>query len=154
VRRVPGGWREGDAILLATAGPVSLAGSEYQARWGEVSGRPPALDLAAEAALVRWLARTAPFATLAHDAAEGGLAVALAEAAIHSGLGAELDLPDDPVALFGEGGGRALVAVPPDAVEADPTGSDVQVRRIGTAGGDRLLGVPLATLRAAWEGER
>ena len=40
VRRVPGAWREGDVVLLAGASPVALAGSEYQARFGEVGGRP------------------------------------------------------------------------------------------------------------------
>jgi phosphoribosylformylglycinamidine synthase subunit PurL len=153
VRRVPGRWREGDAILLATAGPVSLAGSEYQARFGEVSGSPSPLDLAAEAALVRWLAATAPRCSLAHDAAEGGLAVALAEAALWSGIGAELDLPSDPVALFGEGGGQALVALPPEQVEVDPTGADVEVRRIGTVGGESVFGATVEELRRAWEGE-
>jgi phosphoribosylformylglycinamidine synthase len=152
VRHVPGRWREGDAILLATAGPVSLAGSEYQARFGEVSGSPPPLDLAAEAALVRWLAATAPRCSLTHDAAEGGLAVALAEAALWSGIGAELDLPSDPVALFGEGGGQALVALPPEQVEVDPTGSEVEVRRIGTVGGTSVFGVTVEELRRAWEG--
>jgi phosphoribosylformylglycinamidine synthase II len=152
VRRIPGAWREGDAILLASAGAVSLAGSEYQALYGEVSGRPPVLDLAAEAALVEALWRSAPRCSLVHDAAEGGLAVALAEAAIHSGLGAELDLPDDPVVLFGEGGGLAILAMPAEQVEVDPTGADVELRRIGAVGGDSMLGVPVAALRDAWEG--
>ena len=53
VRRVPGAWREGDVVLLAGASPVALAGSEYQARFGEVGGRPARLDLDAEAALDR-----------------------------------------------------------------------------------------------------
>src|SRR5262249_30989623 len=52
VRRVPAGWREGDVIVLASAGSVSLAGSEYQARYGTVGGVPPALDLELEARLV------------------------------------------------------------------------------------------------------
>jgi phosphoribosylformylglycinamidine synthase len=153
VRRVPGAWREGDAILLATAGRVSLAGSEYQARFGVVSGSPPPLDLAVEAALVRWLAAIAPRCSLAHDVAEGGLAVALAEAALHSGIGAELDLVPDAVALFGEGGGQAIVALPSEQVEVDPTGAGVEVRRIGVVGGDSLLGVGLDELRRAWEAE-
>ena len=153
VRRVPRGWREGDVILLAAAGRVSLAGSEYQARYGVVGGVPPALDLAAEAALVEWLWRIAPRATLAHDVAEGGLAVALAEAAVWSKVGVELELRDDPVELFGEGGGRAIVAVPAGQVEVDPTGSEVAVRRIGVAGGSGILGVSVSDLRLAWESE-
>ena len=151
VRRVPGAWREGDAIVLASAGPVSLAGSEYQARYGVLSGSPPALDLAAEAALVDWLRLVAPSCTLTHDVSEGGLAVALAEAALHSGVGARLELGDDPVALFGEGGGQAIVALP--AAEAGSLPGSVAVLPIGVVGGDAVLGVPLSRLRAAWEAE-
>jgi phosphoribosylformylglycinamidine synthase len=151
VRRVPSGWREGDVVLLASAGAVSLAGSEYQARFGAVSGTPAALDLDAEAALVSFLWRTAPRASLQHDVSEGGLAVALAEAALWSGVGVELDLPGDAVELFGEGGGRAIVALPADQVEVDPTGADVALRRIGVVGGPSVLGVALAELREAWQ---
>ncbi|MGZ8687550.1 MAG: AIR synthase related protein, partial [Gaiellaceae bacterium] len=151
VRRVPGAWREGDTILLAAGGTPGLPGSEYQARYGSVSGRPKALDLAAEAALVRLVVRLAPRCSLAHDVSDGGLAVALAEAAIHSGVGARLDLPDDAAALFGEGAGQVIMALPSDQVEVDPLGSDVGVRRIGEVGGDAIFGVPVADLRAAWE---
>ncbi len=63
-----------------------------------------------------------------------------------------LDVDDDPVALFGEVGGQVVFALPSDQVEVDPTGADVQVRRIGTVGGDEVLGVRLAELRAAYEG--
>jgi len=157
VRRVPPGtWQEGDVVLLASAGAVSLAGSEYQARYGATSGVPPHLDLHAESALVAWLRRVAPQASVVHDAAEGGLAVALAEVALRSGLGVEIDLLDDPVALFGEGGGTAIAAVPADraasVVDADQTGAGVAVRRLGVVHGDTVLGVPVADLRAAWEG--
>jgi phosphoribosylformylglycinamidine synthase len=86
--------------------------------------------------------------SLAHDAAEGGLAVACAEAAIWSGIGAELDLPSDPAALFGEGGGRALLACAPADVER--FAADIPLREIGVVGGDELAGVPLAELEAAW----
>jgi len=154
VRRVPKGWREGDVILAAFASPLSLAGSEYQARYGEVSGTPAPLDLAAESRLVSFLWHAAPQATLAHDGAEGGLAICLAEAALYSGCGASLDVRDDPVELFGEVGGRAIVSCAPadtELVEAVAAESGVPLRRIGEAGGDSLLGVALADLRAAWE---
>jgi phosphoribosylformylglycinamidine synthase len=147
VRAVPGGWREGDVILLAGASPVAFAGSEYQARFGEVGGRPARLDLAAEAALVEFLWRAAPQCSLVHDVSAGGLAVALAEAAIHSGAGADLQLPDDPRAWFGEGGGQAVLACAPDVVARL---GGVPIRRLGVAGGDRLLGVALAELQEAW----
>ena len=145
VRAVPRGWREGDVVLLAGSSRVSLAGSEYQARYGEVGGRPAQLDLAAEAALVEFLWRAAPTCSLVHDAAAGGLAVALAEAATWSGVGAEVELPDDPRAWFGEGGGQAVLACARDQI--DRLGG-VPLRRLGIVGGDRLLGLPVGESRA------
>jgi phosphoribosylformylglycinamidine synthase II len=145
VREIPGTWREGDAIFLAGKPRLSLDGSEYQALYGELTGRPAPLDLAAEAALVEGLARVARTCSLVHDAAEGGLAVTLAEAAIASGLGAELDLPGDALSLFGEGGGQSILACSPLLVP------DLEVERIGTVGGATLLGVPVEQLQQAWE---
>ena len=152
VRRMPKGWRDGDVILAAFASAPSLAGSEYQARYGEVGGTPVPLDLDAEARLVSFLWHAAPLATLTHDVSDGGLAVCLAEAAIHSGCGAALDLRDDPVELFGEVGGRAVVACVPAAVaEIEAVAAELRVplRRIGAAGGGTLLGVELSVLREA-----
>ena len=147
-------WREGDVILLASAGTPALPAPSSRRATAPSPGSPPALDLAAEAALVRFVTRGRPRCSLAHDVSEGGLAVALAEAALHSGIGARLDLPLDRVALFGEGCGQVILAMPAEQVEIDPLGSDVAVRRIGEVGGDEILGVSLDELRAAWEGER
>jgi phosphoribosylformylglycinamidine synthase II len=155
VRRVPRGWSEGDLLYAAFASPCSLAGSEFQAHFGEVGGTPAPLDLAAETRLVSFLWRAAPLSSLVHDAAEGGLAVCLAEAAIFSGCGAALDVRDDPVELWGEVGGRALVSCSADAaaeLESLAQELGVPLRRIGEAGGGTLLGVELAQLGAAHEG--
>ena len=152
VRAVPAGWHEGDVILLAGASPVSLAGSEYQARYGEVGGKLPGLELAAEASLVDFLWWAAPSCSLVHDVSEGGLAVCLAEAAIFSGVGAELELPEDARAWFGEGGGQAVLACAPEHVErfgvtAPCAGPSWE---LGVVGGDRLLGIPVGELAEAW----
>jgi phosphoribosylformylglycinamidine synthase II len=147
VRTIPGTWREGDVVLLAGTPELSFDGSEYQALYGEPAGRPAALDLSAEAALVHGLWRAAPSCSLVHDATEGGLAVCLAEAAIASGIGAELDLADDPLALFGEGGGRAVIACSPSAI----SGLGVPATPIGSVGGATLLGVLVDELRQAYE---
>jgi len=155
VRRVPKGWREGDSLFVVEASPVSLAGSEYQALYGEVGGVPPRLDLDLEARLVSLLWQAAPVATLVHDVSEGGLAVCLAEAALYSGCGALLELDDDPLELFGEVGGRAIVscsAEVADSLRSVAVELDVPLRAAGVAGGATLLGVELAQLRAAWEG--
>jgi phosphoribosylformylglycinamidine synthase len=154
VRRVPQGWQEGDVILLASAGAVSLAGSEYQARYGQTSGKPPALDLLQETGLVALAYGAARGGcTLAHDVAEGGLAVALAEAAIWSGVGAELELPDDPQTLFGEVGGQVILSVPPSLASARPQAREGGIREIGVVGGSSLFGLPLVDIRRAWEGD-
>jgi len=141
VRTIPTIWREGDAIFLAGRPALSFDGSDYQALYAVPAGRPAPLDLAYEAALVSALHEAAPRCSLVHDAAEGGLAVALAEAAIASGVGAGLDLSDDALALFGEGGGQAILA----------SSENLDFPRIGTVGGDTLLGVPVEQLRQAWE---
>jgi phosphoribosylformylglycinamidine synthase subunit PurL len=155
VRQVPKTWREGDAILLAeTATPLSLAGSELQARYGELGGSPPALDFAAEARLISFLRQAAPLCSLVHDVSTGGIAVCLAEAAVHSGCGAEVALGGDLVELFGEVGGRAVLACSSEAyphVRSLALELDQPLLRIGSAGGATLLGVELEELREAWE---
>ncbi len=149
VRTIPSQWREGDVVLLAGDAPVALDGSEFQARFlGGIAGCPPRPDLDAETALIRFLAANAAVLTSAHDASDGGLAVALAELAIWSGLGAEIELDYDTVTWFGEGGGRAVVTCrPEDVAQLD----GVALRQIGVVGGDSILGLALDDLAAAHE---
>jgi phosphoribosylformylglycinamidine synthase subunit PurL len=157
VRRVPKGWQEGDVLYLARASDVGLAGSEYQACFGEIGGAPPALDLEAEARLVSFLWQAAQLASLVHDVSEGGLATCLAEGAIFSGTGASVDLDETPLELFGEIGGRAVVVCAVDRseeLERLAASVGVPLRAIGRAGGDTLLGVQVEQLRGAWEGDR
>ena len=82
--------------------------------------------------MIRTLHEVAPRCSFVHDVAEGGLAIALAEAALAAGIGAELDLDDDALTLFGEGGGRAILA----------SSEELPFARIGSVGGSTLLGVP------------
>ena len=150
VRAVPGAWQQGDAVLLAGGEDASLDGSEYQSRFlGGPAGRPASPDYVAEAALIHFLWRSAARLSAAHDVSDGGAAVALAELALHSGIGAEIDLGADALDWFGEGAGRAVVACPPERAE---TLEGVPLRRIGVVGGEKLLGASLAELRAAHEG--
>jgi phosphoribosylformylglycinamidine synthase len=151
VRTVPARWREGDVVLLASAPKlsVSLARSEYQALYGEPGGGRPHLDLPAERALIELLWRSAPILSLAHDVSAGGPAVALAQAALWSGVGAEIELPDEILMWFGEGSGQAVIACAREDV-AHLEG--VPLRELGVVGGDRLLEIPLAELERAWRG--
>jgi phosphoribosylformylglycinamidine synthase II len=91
VRFIPGAWRTGDVVLLATA--------------------PGELDLAAEAALVRYVWKAGPVLTLAHDISAGGIEQALREAEQYSGLEADVELPEPTT------GGRVLLACAPGDVE-------------------------------------
>ncbi|HZG38612.1 MAG TPA: AIR synthase related protein, partial [Nodosilinea sp.] len=101
---------------------VTLGGSEYLAAiHGAATGHPPVIDMALEkqvqAACRHGIAQG--WVRSAHDCAEGGLAVALAESCISSGHGAAIQLPlaANQTAqrwdrlLFGEGGARILVSV-------------------------------------------
>ena len=139
LRKICGqGWQsEGDAIYLLglpAAAPepgrsLTLGASEYLAAiHGLVTGAPPAVDFALERSVqeaCRWGIRTG-WVRSAHDCAEGGLAVALAECCIDSSFGAEI-APNfsssvtrrrwDRV-LFAEGGARILVSVAPEATSA------------------------------------
>ena len=148
VRTVPGRWRKGDVVLIAGAPELAWAGSEYQVLWGTLEGRPAPLDLEAETALIRFLWEHAPRLSLAHDTSEGGLAVSVAEAAIHSGIGAELALPSDGLKLFGEGGGQAVVACAPEDVASL---EGVPLRQLGVVGGDWVGSLRVTDLTRAWE---
>ncbi len=103
-------------IYLMGSTLPELGGSEYaEAVLGKVSGRPPALDLEAEANLHQLLYECSRQDVLAscHDLSDGGLAVALAESAIAGGVGFHAALPasDLPpwVSLFSESASRAVV---------------------------------------------
>jgi phosphoribosylformylglycinamidine synthase len=104
--------REGDAIaLVGDLGGADLAGSELAKLRGEpVRGPLPALDAAAARAThetVRAMVNTGA-ARSAHDVAEGGIAVAVAECCIAGGIGATVTLPDG-LHPFAEAPGRAFI---------------------------------------------
>ena len=86
----------GDAIILLRTAPATLAASEYAALFrGQRRVRSPPLDLERERALVEGLVAAADRGLIrsAHDVAEGGLAVTLAECCFNPDgvLGAEID---------------------------------------------------------------
>ncbi len=113
--------RIGDHVaLLGPIGSGALGGSEWLAlKTGEACGRPPTIDLAAEAKLQKLLVIAAREGLLssAHDCAEGGLAVALAECCILGNRGASVKLPSNESrsagALFGEDPTRVVVSYTP-----------------------------------------
>ena len=109
---------EGDAIALIAAGwAPAAAGSELAKLRGEaIAGELPHADLGELRALhaaVRQGVRSGALRS-AHDVAEGGLAVALAECCLGGGIGARIDFgaPADEALLFGEGPGAFVVSGP------------------------------------------
>jgi phosphoribosylformylglycinamidine synthase subunit PurL len=141
------------AVIAAESWAPSLAAAELaKLRGAAVEGPLPSADLGELKALhaaVRQAVRSGALHS-AHDAAEGGLAVALAESAIASGLGATVTGLGGEEELFGEGPGAFLVSG--DAAALTAFGAAARV--IGEVGGDVLdiegvLAVPLTDLERA-----
>ncbi len=123
------GWQdEGDLIYLLGVGTdstgkgtVTLGGSEYLKRIHQtVAGQPPKTDVELELAVqtaCRYGIRQG-WIRSAHDCAEGGIAIALAESAISGQKGAKIAMTQGQLRtdtlLFGEGGARIIVSVSTD----------------------------------------
>ncbi|MFI5226000.1 MAG: phosphoribosylformylglycinamidine synthase subunit PurL, partial [Candidatus Limnocylindrales bacterium] len=138
----------GDAICLVGESTPGLAGSAYAALAGGASeDGPPSVDLAREAALQRFIREAVArgLVTAAQDISGGGLATALAEAAIWGGLGARVRVPvagSPAVELFGESPSRLVATSRPrhaPALELLARQFGLPVERIGEVGGDRLV---------------
>lgn len=169
-RRIPSGWQdEGDNVYLLGVTRDELDGSAWAGTVHDhLGGRPPQLDLAAEKALAELIAAgsTESLIASAHDLADGGLVVALAESAMRFGVGVriwldelmERDGVDATAALFSESTGRVLVSVPrEDDVKFRGLceGRGYPVLRIGVTDAESpvvevqgLFTVPLEELRA------
>jgi phosphoribosylformylglycinamidine synthase len=167
---------DGDAVMLLGDSHEELGGSEYlKVVHRLVKGLPPKLDLAREAALQRVLVKGVATGLIrsAHDCAEGGLAVTLAESCFDTGLGAVVDVAAvegtvaafaDVATLFGESASRVVVSVDSARtaeLEGLATESDVPVAVIGRVGGSRIrisidgrevIDEPLADAERVWAG--
>ncbi|WP_371877263.1 phosphoribosylformylglycinamidine synthase subunit PurL [Alsobacter ponti] len=157
---------EGEALLLIGDTAGWLGQSVYlRDICGREEGAPPPVDLAVERRngdFVRGLIRSGRVRT-AHDCSDGGLAVALAEMAMASGIGATLETPPPGLplhaALFGEDQARYVLAVTParaDAILAEARAAGVPALRIGRSGGDALTlpgerPISVTALRSAHE---
>ena len=163
--------RSGQAIVLLGETREELGGSEWLAlRRGLEVGTPPRVDLEHESKLHRLLAAGVRAGTIetAHDLADGGLAVALAECCFTGPepVGAQLRLDDrfrPDAVLFGESTGRVIAAVSDaEALLALAAEHGVPAARIGETGGEWLvisssqtdetwIDRPVDALRTVWE---
>jgi phosphoribosylformylglycinamidine synthase len=115
----------GASVVLLGEHRGELGGSEYLALLHDrVAGSPPELDLSREQALQRLVVRAIREGLVesAHDCAEGGLAIALAECCFDSSIGVTAEVKgvgDVPQAfrvnatVFGESASRVVVSAPP-----------------------------------------
>jgi phosphoribosylformylglycinamidine synthase len=160
----------GDLIYVLSAGKPALTGSHYAALFQSPKTALPSLDLKGAHLMYMKLfqAIQSGLVNSAHDTSEGGLAVALAECCIGSGLGANITLEDTltvlerskvrgdktsttpeledsetaALALFGEGPGTLVVTVSPrnlTAWEELWKDGDLVSEQIGTVSGDSRL---------------
>jgi phosphoribosylformylglycinamidine synthase len=168
-KRLPAGLREdGDFVILLGETRNELGGSEYmKVLHGQSAGRPPQLDLARERAAHEFMLEASAAGLLhsAHDVAEGGLLVAVAETCLLGGRGLRAAAFQPPAELqpaaffFGETQGRFVLSAPSRAMpelQSLARRLKLELHLLGLAGGDRLelerqLSVSLDELREAWE---
>ena len=150
------GWKtEGDVIYLlglevnTLSESVTLGASEYLASLhGTIAGKPPTINFTLERA-VQAICRDGirrGWIQSAHDCAEGGFAIALAESCLSSQYGAEITLDADPARwdhlLFAEGGARIIVSVSREHQADWETYLNLQLsahwQKIGQVGGRSL----------------
>jgi phosphoribosylformylglycinamidine synthase len=140
-------------VVLLGDNRGELGGSEYLAHLhNTVAGPAPELDLAREKALQQLVVRAVRDGLVesAHDCAEGGLAVTLAECCFDTQVGVSVDLPGVAnvpapfrvnATLFGESASRVVVSVRPenvDALHALAAACGVPAVVIGQTGGERV----------------
>jgi len=171
LEREPRARAEADATDAEVAANLTAFGSSEFAKiiLGGLWGRPPAFDLDAEAGLHRLLAELAwrKLIHSARDISDGGIAVALAQAAFPLGMGATVEQDPSLLAhplfgLFAEPASTVIVTANPGTVpEIEKLASDYNFlsARIGTTGGARFeikvdgepfISSSLADLRNIW----
>jgi phosphoribosylformylglycinamidine synthase len=156
-RLVTSEWKaEGDVVYLLGETYDELGRSIVAELRADLGGTAPRVRIPETIALYGLMARghDAGLFASSHDLSDGGLAVALAESCIGSGLGADLSLPASGIsayaALFAESNARFLVSVRPNDVAALEALFGPRATRLGLVGGERLCvaasGAPVVDL--------
>jgi phosphoribosylformylglycinamidine synthase len=160
-------------IVLVGETRRELGGSEYY-DWvlGKAGGLPPAVHPQSDRILLAAVRRLigSGDAGAVHDCSSGGLATAICEMCVTSGIGARIDLDSIPAdcdrsdeLLFSESHGRFILACEPDISASTVkklTSSGIPSAVIGSFLGRKLTiergrrpvtSVPLRTLAKSWE---
>jgi phosphoribosylformylglycinamidine synthase len=169
----------GREIFLLSARHDSTASRSIEAEFGSseyakevlgtIWGYPPGLNLQQEAALQKCLRELIVNHHIesAHDCSEGGLAVALAEAAFPKTIGAEIDLNSNDsfaeTVLFGEAASRAVISCDPKkaenikhtavqwGVKADRIGHTIPEKLVIRVDGRVSVTALVSELRQVWD---
>lgn len=156
----------GDIIYLIGDSKPEFGGSELQKmKEGRIFGKAPHIDLEVEENRQRDLLTAIQKGLIAsaHDVAEGGLSVALAESVMDGKVGASVTLTDEPIgSLFGESQSRFLVTVKPEFQdEFQQLVKDAKIigfvrsesgLAIDNEQGEELLSCTLQEMQDAWKG--
>lgn len=155
----------GDLIYLIGETKPEFGGSELQKLvYGEISGKAPSIDLQVEKKAQQQLLTAIRKGTVAsaHDVAEGGFAVAVAECIMDGNVGAKVSIKGETVtALFAESQSRFVVSVPRDKkaefeslVDATLIGEVVETDEltIVNESGETVIQVATDVLQDAWRG--
>ena len=161
---------EETTLLLVGKTANELGGSEYLATCHHiVSGQPPQLCLDYERKNQTFVLQAIRngWVAAAHDCAEGGIVIALAEMAIQGGIGLEVTLIDNlthTASCFSETASRILLAVKPenlDHIRSLAKRDGVDVQQLGCSGGERfrvahnqhqIVDLPLHEMTVQWKG--
>ena len=136
-----------EAWLIGPESGVDFAGAAVTGR--HAGGRPEPVDFDVANRVVGHATRLAHQLPVLHDVSAGGLIVAIAEICIRSGVGIELDDPDNAL-LLDEAPSRVVVVAAPGT---DLRVADAPMRRIGTFGGDKIGStLPLDPATSIWRG--
>ena len=165
--------KAGDLVYILGKTRREMGGSEWYALHGAIgSGVPKVRPETAKILYERLsLAIRDGLVASCHDCSDGGLGVALAEAAFAGGLGMEIELSKVPVegiernddALFSESQSRFVATIHPGAKEAFERAlgnADFALAgkviaepflRIGGLAGNRIVDEKLSSLKEAWQ---
>ncbi len=166
-RMTPGFKEEGDTIFYIGADRKGLGGSEYLSTLFDLTtGDAPELDLEFEAGLQQALLESIKQGLIssAHDLSDGGLAIALAEKAIFSGMGAEVDISEMDGklhdVLYSEAQSGVVITSAKEQAEAVHNHfneSGIPIYKLGETGGKdlafkNLLSLKVEDLEEIYEG--
>lgn len=156
----------GDFVYVIGETAAEFGGSELQKlQNGRIFGKAPVIDLDVEAARQQALLQAirAGLVQSAHDVAEGGLSVAIAETTFGTKLGVEVTLEGSATSvLFSESQSRFVITVAPEkAVQFEEVVADAKkvgvvteeaTIKINAANNDLLIEGTVAEFQDAWKG--